>query len=148
MDTMNYSELVKYIESVCLQHPFVNSFYYGIYHSSEANNICYGSIILTPGSINTANTTNEFSFNIMYVDRLTEDRSNLIQVQSESIDIIRSILSVISNDVDIIDYETGVTVNVFFEQFADNVAGGVGTISITLPSNTGECTWYDHCPTC
>lgn len=146
--TKNYHELIRYIENVCIQHPYVNSFFYGIYQAHETPDICYGAIILTPGEVVTTRNTTDFSFNIMYIDRLTNDRANITQVQSEAIDAIRVILSVIAEDSKVIDYEQSVTLNVFTDQFADNVAGAVGRIEFSLPSNIGECAWYDNCEKC
>lgn len=144
----NYFEIIEFIEGVCLQHPFVNNFYYGIYRALEADNIDYSAIILTSSGINRSQNTIEYKFNLMYVDRLMNDRSNEIEIQSTGLDVLQGILSVISESDPYTDYNLNYSLNVFREQFADNVSGCVTTISITAPSNIGECTWYVYCDPC
>lgn len=146
--TKNYYELIQYIESVCTQHPMVNSFFYGVYLANETPDICYGAIILTSDNINTTATLSQYSFNLMYVDKLMADRSNVVNIQSEALDTIKSILGVVASDFDVIDYEQLINLRLFTDQFADGVAGAVGQIEISLPSNIGECTWYDYCKKC
>ncbi|MCD8041526.1 MAG: hypothetical protein LUH10_00525 [Tannerellaceae bacterium] len=145
----NYLELVKLISNICLAHPLVNDVHYGIYHSSQCENIEYGAIILTPGSMDTTVNTIEYNFNLMYVDRLKADESNELEVQSNGIDVIRGIISVIAEHHSmLLDYEDTVNVNVFSRQFADNVAGAVAPIRIKAPSNLGECAWYTYHDEC
>ncbi|WP_455649925.1 hypothetical protein [Enterocloster citroniae] len=136
------------IKAICLQHPFVDSFFYGIYRAIDTENISYAAIILTPLPVIPRANTATYSFNMMYVDRLTVDRSNLIQVQSVGIDVIRGIASVISESQEVADFTDNISINVFDGQFADDVAGAVASIEIELPSNIGNCTWYEYCDPC
>lgn len=145
----NYLEIVNLLTGICKQHPLVNDVHYGIYHSSQCQDIQYGAIILTPESFSTDINTIGYSFNIMYVDRLTTDESNEIEIQSNGIDIIRGIVSILGeHEAGLFDYENSISINVFSRQFADNAAGAVGTINIQAPANIGECTWYKYCDEC
>lgn len=145
----NYLEIVQLITHICRSHPLVNDVHYGIYHSSQCENIRYGAIILTPDPIDTTMNTIHYNFNLMYVDRLVADESNELEIQSCGIDIIREIVSVLANHESmLLDYEDNISINVFSRQFADNVAGTVTSIRITAPSNLGECTWYKYCDEC
>lgn len=142
----NYLEIVNLLTGICRAHPLVNDVHYGIYHSSQNENIQYGAVIITANTIATSVNTISYSFNLMYVDRLTADETNEIEVQSCGVDVIRQVVSVLSEHHSLLlDYENNINVEVFTRQFADNVAGAVATINIQAPSNLGECTWYNYC---
>lgn len=147
----NYLELVDLIKQVSLMHPFVNSFFEGIYSvAGEESNIKYGAIVLTPNTHQIGKQVSTYNFNIMYVDRTTKDRDNTLEVQSVGIDVLVEILSALIDRFDM-GIDESVTINVFKEQFADETAGALTTISIQVQSNISECHWLDNevkCKTC
>ncbi len=145
----NYLEIVELLTKICLAHPLVNDVHYGNYQSQERENISYGAVILTPGTIGTTVNTITYGFTLTYVDRLKTDERNEIEIQSCGIDVIRGIVSAISaHGSMLLDYHDPIEVNVFSRQSGDNVAGAMASVSLETTSNIGECTWFRYCDEC
>lgn len=147
---MNYIEFIELLEQISLQHPLINNFYTGTYRLNSTDDITYPALVLTFNSINvsvTDPTFTTFNINLLYADRLTDDRSNLHEIQSLGITVISEIIQAL-----ILYYNIQVTTNILFnpfkEQFADNTAGVVATINISIPSATGNCYWFDPSTKC
>lgn len=147
MKRYNYYELIKEIENVALQHPLVNSFYTDRYTVNDGD-VYYPAFIVTNDSISVGESTTIYNMNFLYVDRLSESESNLVQIQSVGVDIISEIANVIRECLDM-NISTDMNLNVFRNQFADNVAGAVmNSVPITLASNTGRCDWFNFKQRC
>lgn len=143
MEHRNYYELLKLIKAVTCQHPLVNNFYYYRYDAEHENDIEYPAVILTVNSLNVGSNITTASFNFMYVDRETAEEDNIYQVQSLGITIITEIVNVIRRHYDL-DITENLNFQFFRGQFADRAAGIYCQVSILLPSDIGECSWF--CP--
>lgn len=138
---MNYISLINLIKKISLQHPFVNSYYYDRYSFDADDDIKYASIIVTPNQHQLGSTLNTFNFNLLYTERMTDDRDNALAIQSKAIDTINEIVNAIENNITG-DIERG-QVFVYKNQFADLNAGAYIVISITVPNVIGECYYID-----
>lgn len=147
MKKYNYNEMVQEIGHAARQHPDIESFYTDRYTINDGD-VCYPALVLTTNSVSVGEQVSNYSFNLLYADRLTEDRSNRTQIQSRGIDAITEVVNVLRTKLDM-DVDAAFTVTPFTGQFADNVAGVVANgLDITTASNIGACTWFKFDPRC
>lgn len=142
---MNYYNVVDNIKNACLSHPMVRSFGYGsdILINSEVA-VQYAACVLIP-EIHTARSNyNTFSFSLCYIDRLRQDRTNKLEVQSDAISVLQEITSKIiaewMYDM-VVGYRYTDQVTVFTDQFSDECAGAY--IDIHIDVQSGECEYYN-----
>lgn len=71
-----------------------------------------------------------YNFNLFYVDRLTDDSRNKLEIQSVAISTLQNIINGLV-DIELIDVGTEVTFQTFTERFAAEAAGAYCNLSIT-----------------
>lgn len=142
MKNYNLFEFTELVKSIAAAHPFVNDFRISRYSVNESDNINYPVIALTINSITIKENTQAFDFNILFADRLTEQRDNEITAQTTGISTIIEILNAIKEHTTI-DIDDNYILTPFTEQFADNCAGVFARVSSEVPNYLGECTWID-----
>jgi hypothetical protein len=76
-----------------------------------------------------------FSFTLFYVDRLTDSRSNEIDVQSVAVETLENIVKTLVDSEYNIEATT-LNITNFNERFADECAGAFCTISFTVPKGS------------
>jgi hypothetical protein len=98
----------------------------------------YGVFAFVQGEHSTAIDTNviTYAFTLFYVDRLKNDRSNQIEIQSTGIQTLDNILRTI--DEAGIYAETGYSFQVFNQRFVDDCARVMCRVSLSVPLN-GVC---------
>lgn len=74
-----------------------------------------------------------YNFNLFYVDRLTDDSRNKLEVQSNAIQSLQNIINALI-DIELIDVGTEVTFQTFTERFTGLCAGAYCNLSITTDS--------------
>lgn len=130
---MNILELNKLIESVALTVPNVNSYsgddVYEVWNTTE---IKYGSMSFNLQTTSQTNNTRTFIGVLYYADRLTEDKSNRLQVYADADNAISNVLTFLADNsedqISIADYQ----ITHFQQKFADYLAGGYATVNITV----------------
>jgi hypothetical protein len=135
-DDMTLAQLIRLIEGVAMQQPSIKMIVQNdVYRINSAPSLKYGVFAWTQGqhsgSINGMTT---FSFTFFYVDRLTEDQSNQIEIQSVGCETLGNILRALDeNDVEVASY----TMQTFNQRFTDECAGVFCNVSLSvLPSLT------------
>ncbi len=73
-----------------------------------------------------------FTFALFYVDRLTEDGGNQVEVQSTAISTLRNVIRALAATLEIEDW----TYNTFNQRFADLCAGAFARVTIRVPADT------------
>lgn len=133
---MTLAQLIRLIEGVAMQQPSIKMIVQNdVYRINSAPSLKYGVFAWTQGqhsgSINGMTT---FSFTFFYVDRLTEDQSNQIEIQSVGCETLGNILRALDeNDVEVASY----TMQTFNQRFTDECAGVFCNVSLSvLPSLT------------
>lgn len=144
-DGTNYAEFLKSLQQICLSHPSVNSFIKGKYRLNSSSDVDYGVIAYTSNTIN-GNIDGDsnyytLSFNLLYADRLTHDRSNIDNIHAEGISVLLEILNKINNALEYTSLGN-YTINLFNEQFADSVAGAFVQLTIQIPSHISWCDYF------
>lgn len=132
---MTYKEIIKIIKNISLALPDVESFYTGdVYEINKDQSVKYGSVVLTNQEHSFDNVNDQFNYNfvLFYIDRLTDDENNRIDVQTAGINALTTIVKTIEDYGCIID---NVRYNVFKERFNDWCSGVYGTFSIEVDDN-------------
>lgn len=141
---MTYKETVEQIKYTCLEHISVNSFRDGLYSNSggyEINgdaDIDYPVTILVPNVHTSRQYVVSYSFNLFYVDRLTDGRTNKTDVQSEAMQTLREIVNKISDNFDL-DLDYNLRYTLFTERFVDECAGAYVTLNIEAEAPERDC---------
>lgn len=137
----NYYNIVDAILTTAKKHKLINDTYYGDiyeYHNSGVRK--YSTFVLT--SVNTVESENitTYNFNAFVTDRLTDDKSNLIEVQSISKTILSQILKECFDNIGDITY------TFWTEKFNDLCAGCYASFSVSVPNEficADESIWRD-----
>lgn len=149
---MNLFEIVKYIENLSLNHPLINSFLTNQYKLNSENDITYPAIVLNIGEITKGSQVDGINVTMMYVDRLTSERINSLEVQSAGVDTLAEIANAINHYTDYLNIadvdNNSLSINIFDGQFADLTAGAIATYTIVIPSNISDCIYFDGEPPC
>ena len=139
---MSYYELIKLIKEVSLSHPFVNTFFNDRYSLiGGEDDIKYGVISLLNNTHQIGTNISIYNFQFIYADRLT-DYNNKKQLQSGGIQAITEICNALRVKYDL-DITEDLNIDVFENQFADECAGVISTVSIVIRSNMGDCEWIN-----
>lgn len=143
LSRFNYYELMNTVKDVCTQHPGVNQVSSNRYLANGAGDIHYPIICITPGEVVVEERQTTYNLNLLYADRLTEARDNLIQIHSVGITTLVEITNALKKYFASFDTERAI-INVFNGQFADETAGVLANVTITTIADLGECEWF--CP--
>lgn len=134
------------METVALQQPAVRTVVENdVFRLNDMPNVKYGVFAFTQGQ-HTSTTDGGFTtygFSLFYVDRLNEDRSNQIQIQSTGDRTLRNILLTLADE----EIEVGsYIIQPFNQRFDDECAGVYCTVQLTVP-NEGTCPdWVPSIP--
>lgn len=132
---MTLMQLINLFEKVAQQQPSINMIVQqDVFRMNSAPSLKYGVFAWTQGqhsgSINGMST---FSFTLFYVDRLKEDQSNQIEIQSVGCDTLSNILRLLDeHDVEVGNY----TMQTFNQRFTDECAGVFCNVTISVLPTT------------
>lgn len=128
----NLKEIVKQIEREFKNlEANAGTFVYGdVYELNHNQEVVYPAMVVTNDTHQCNNDFIYYNFNIFYVDRLTANKKNKLDVHAMAIKILNSIVQRLDNDY-IIDqlYQ----INLFEEKFNDVCAGGYIKVILQLP---------------
>ena len=130
----NYYKVVNDFLTIAKQNPFIKGVEYGnIYEQHNSGNIEYNTFTLTQGE-NSSQTENEITYNFIafVTDRLLEDKSNLLYVQSSCKTILDTILTTFKKRHSGWSIDTE-TFSFWEEKFNDYCAGCFVNFSVTMP---------------
>ncbi len=127
----NYYYIVKTILDIAGRHKFINETYYGdIYEFENSGSRKYSNFVLSAQNTTEGADITTYSFNAFVTDRLTDDKSNLIEVQSLSKTILSQILKECFDNIGEISY------TFWTEKFNDLCAGCYASFSVSVPNET------------
>lgn len=144
MNDFNLFEFVKMLEKTCLCSGVINSFFESRYSLNSSDNVNYPVISFTVNTITKNEGFLNIDCNILYADRLTNDRYNRLSIQSTGVNFLSELINSISDNLSI-DVQSP-SMSVFSEQFSDNCAGVVSRQTFVVPSAIANC--YDLIPKC
>lgn len=127
------------LKVVSEQIPNVNSFYHGdVYEINTKRDVRYMTVNVTnkEETIYEGDEYMQYRVYIFAIDRETEDDSNVIDVQSHCIDVLRAILE----SMDVYVLTSNVVFHPFRERFNDDCAGAWAEVVFKVPVD--ECGTY------
>lgn len=143
---MTLLETIRTLETVALQQASVHTVIENdIFKLNDLPNVKYGVFAFTQGqhTSTTAGPFTTYGFTLFYVDRLNEDRSNQIQIQSTGERTLRNILLILNDEnVESSQY----TIQPFTQRFADECAGVYCEVSLSVPNDSVCPDWVPALP--
>lgn len=137
---MTLLETIRIMEQAAKAQPAVNSIVENdVYRLNACPQARYGVFSFTQGMHRgqEGDDALRYSFVLFYVDRLTEDRRNEIEVQSVGIQTLDNILLLLQDK----GVGTGsYTLQTFTQRFADECAGAYCTVTLEV-SRDWTCAW-------
>lgn len=132
---MTLSETIRLIEIIASHQPSVNMIVQNdIYRLNSAPSAKYGVFgwLQDQHSGSIRSGMNQFSFTFFYIDRLTDDQSNQIEIQSVGFETLSNIIRELDEkglSVDQFTYQA------FNQRFLDECAGGFARVTIEIPAD-------------
>ena len=136
---MTLLETINYLNEVAQSQPNVN----GIVETGDIFDLNkdefqqkYAAFCVTQNTHSVGEEFTTFNFTLFYVDRLTLDKSNKIEIQSTAVEFFANLIRTIKQN-DGFNWTNG-DVTTFTEKFSAECAGAYMSCSITTP-NTSLC---------
>ena len=131
---MTLLELIKTIEIVALRQPSVKMVVENdVFRLNNKADARYGVFAFVQGLHNTSidSSVISYTFTFFYVDRLKNDRSNQIEIQSVGIQTLDNIIRRL-DDLGVYS-EPGYSFQVFNQRFLDECAGVFTNVTLSVP---------------
>lgn len=129
---MTLAQVIDIFEKVAMQQPSINMIVRNdVFRINSSPSLKYGVFAWTQGqhSGSIAGMTS-FAFSFFYVDRLKEDLSNQVEVQSAGCETIGNILRALEEyDIEVGNY----TMQTFNQRFTDECAGVFCNVTLSVP---------------
>lgn len=129
---MTLAQVIDIFEKVAMQQPSINMIVRNdVFRINTSPSLKYGVFAWTQGqhSGNIAGMTS-YAFSFFYVDRLKEDLSNQVEVQSAGCETIGNILRALEEyDIEVGNY----TMQTFNQRFTDECAGVFCNVTLSVP---------------
>lgn len=136
---MTLLQTIRTMEAIASQQPSIKMVVENdIFRLNARADARYGVFAFVQGEHSTAIDTNviTYAFTLFYVDRLKNDRSNQIEIQSVGIQTLDNILRTL--DEMGIYTDNAYSFQVFNQRFTDECAGVMCRVSLSVPLN-GIC---------
>lgn len=129
---MTIKQLTEAIEKIAIKKPNINYVGVGnVYDLNEKPDVKYSVIYLTPSKTDIYENYISHSITIFYIDRLTDNLDNKLDIQSNGAREITNVINHLVNTEDIeVDYPISFTP--FNQRFVDDCAGVFTTITFTV----------------
>jgi hypothetical protein len=95
----------------------------------------YSAFCVTQNTHTVGEEFTTYSFTLFYVDRLTLDKSNKLEIHSTAVQFFGNLIKTIMQNFNNLDWTNG-DVTTFTEKFSAECAGAYMTCSITTPNNS------------
>lgn len=131
---MTLYETIQAIEKIAAAQPDVRSIVRNdIYRLNAIADVQYGIFAWTQGehSFNVDGSLHYFSFTFFFADRLTNGKTNEVEVQSEGVAVLENVLKALAYAGLIADSSAVITP--FNERFSDECAGVFARVTLEVP---------------
>lgn len=129
---MTLAQVIDIFEKVAMQQPSINMIVRNdVFRINSSPSLKYGIFAWTQGqhSGSIAGMTS-YAFSFFYVDRLKDDLSNQVEVQSAGCETIGNILRALEEyDIEVGNY----TMQTFNQRFTDECAGVFCNVTLSVP---------------
>ena len=129
---MTLNECISLLELVAAGQPAVRSICReNVLKLNERPDVKYGVFGWVQGVHydGTASDIRRFAFSLFYIDRLTADKGNALDVQSTGVEVLGSILRTIGDDFGVGTWE----LHPFTQRFKDECAGVWASVTLEVP---------------
>ena len=129
---MTLAQLIRLFEGIAKKQPSINMIVQNdVFRINSAPSLKYGVFAWTQGQHSgSINGMQAYSFSLFYVDRLLEDLSNQIEIQSVGCETMGNILRTLAEEYDI---EVGnYSIQPFNQRFTDECAGVFCNVSFQV----------------
>lgn len=129
---MTLYEVIRRIEATAAKQPAVNMIVENdIFKLNACPDAKYGVFAWTQGA-HTASTESDerrYSFSLFYVDMLTDNGDNQLQVQSVAVEVLDNVLRELAEDWGVDEW----TIQPFNQRFTDVCAGAFASVVLSVP---------------
>ena len=138
---MTLFEIINKLKDIAISKPNIN--YVGdgdVYTLNSLPNIDYSVFFITQNDHSIYQDTITYSFNLFYIDRISDSEDNVLNIQSDGMLQLTNVINtlVFSEDVDI---DGEITFTPFIQRFADNCSGVYCTVRFIVDNNLGSCSY-------
>ena len=136
---MTLLDAIRLLEAAAARHPAVRTICRrDVFALNERPDIRYGVFAWLQGEHSADIVTGQyrFAFTLFYVDRLTADRSNLEEVQSTGVEVLRSTLLEVEEEG--LPADGSLSFTSFRERFVDECGGVFCRVTLVAPQD-GTC---------
>lgn len=130
---MTLAETIRLVEQVAAGQPAIKSIVRNdVFRLNTLPDAKYGVFAWVQGQHSFTDDIQSFNFTLFYVDRLTHDKANEIEVESVGVQVLGNIIRTL-DEVGI--YPNTWTAQVFNQRFLDECAGVYANITLQVPVN-------------
>lgn len=138
---MTLYKIVNDILEVGRKQPNINYVGNGdVYTLNSMSNTEYGVFFVTQSNHSISEDTVSYNLTLYYIDRLLNDGSNTLQVQSQGMLVLNNIINEYNQTADVeIQYDINFTT--FTHRFTDECAGVFCNVKIITNNELGICSY-------
>lgn len=141
---MNLQNTLEYIASVAQNHPLINSSYVGsIYDINSNTNTKYAVFAVEDIDVTKQNNTLLYNCYLYVVDRVMNDESNTIAVQTMAVNTLQEIINYIEGYSQSLEVYGSYIITPIRQKFSDECAGAYVQLRLVSQNDIGECSFSD-----
>ena len=141
---MNLQNTLEYIASVAQNHPLINSSYVGsIYDLNSNTNTKYAVFAVEDIDVTKQNNTLLYNCYLYVVDRVMNDESNTIAVQTIAVNTLQEIINYIEGYSQSLQVYGSYIITPIRQKFSDECAGAYVQLRLVSQNDIGECAFSD-----
>ena len=141
---MNLQNTLEYIASVAQNHPLINSSYVGsIYDLNSNTNTKYAVFAVEDIDVTKQNNSLLYNCYLYVVDRVMNDESNTIAVQTMAVNTLQEIINYIEGYSQSLEVYGSYIITPIRQKFSDECAGAYVQLRLVSQNDIGECTFSD-----
>lgn len=141
---MNLQNTLEYIASVAQNHPLINSSYVGsVYDLNSNTNTKYAVFAVEDIDVTKQNHILSYNCYLYVVDRVMNDESNTIAVQTMAVNTLQEIINYIEGYSQSLEVYGSYIITPIRQKFADECAGAYVQLRLVSQNDIGECTFSD-----
>lgn len=137
---MTLYEICKELEDIAYSKPNINHVGNGdIYDLDSLPDLKYGVFYITQSNHVMGEDTTQYQLTLYYIDRLFQDKSNSLEIQSTGIQILTSIINTFNYSNPNVSVEYDVNCTTFTHKFSDFCAGVFAQVTFEVDNDLGIC---------
>ena len=141
---MNLQNTLEYIASVAQNHPLINSSFVGsIYELNSNTNTKYAVFAVEDIDVTKQNNTLLYNCYLYVVDRVMNDESNTIAVQTMAVNTLQEIINYIEGYSQSLQVYGSYIITPIRQKFSDECAGAYVQLRLVSQNDIGECSFSD-----